>query len=92
MLKPDLYTPTLSADFWNSPSNETLQASSSKISHQCNDFSDFEKICELFTNFGPILAWILLGFFKDFVSEDKISVCKSGLNQQNLRAQEKDSL
>ena len=38
----------------------------------------FKKICELFTEFGPILAWILLEIFQGFVSADKIGVWKSG--------------
>ena len=37
----------------------------------------FSKICNLFTDFGPILASNLLGFSKDFVSADKIGVFKS---------------
>ena len=38
----------------------------------------FWKIWELFTDFGPIFAWILLENIEDFESADKIGVCKSG--------------
>ena len=65
LLKPDLQTPTLSADFWNSRSKL------SKKSPQCNDFSDFEKS----VNWLQFLARFLLEFclkFWDFESADKI--------------------
>ena len=38
-----------------------------------------KKICELFPDFGSTFTWISLEIFKDFVSADKISVCKTGL-------------
>ena len=73
MLKPTLHTPTLSADFWSSPS----KIKQNLTSMQC--LPRFWKIFELFTEFDPILAWILLGNFEKFVSADKTGVCKSGL-------------
>ena len=36
----------------------------------------FWKISELFTDFGPTLAWIFLANFKDFVPADKVGMCK----------------
>ena len=38
---------------------------------------DFRIICELFTDFDQFLAWIFFKNFKDFMSADKICVCKS---------------
>ena len=40
-----------------------------------------QRLLRFFTDFGPTRAWILLGFVKDFVSADKIGVCKSGFNR-----------
>ena len=73
LFKQDLHTPTLSADFWSSPS----KIKQNLTSMQC--LPRFWKIFELFTEFDPILAWILLGNFEKFVSADKTGVCKSGL-------------
>ena len=42
----------------------------------------FSKICNLFTDFGPILAWVLLRFFKDFITADKTAMCKSAFTHQ----------
>ena len=74
-LKPDLHTPTLSADFLNPPSKSKQNIASM----QC--LLRFWKICEQVTDFDPIFAWVLLGNFKDFESADKIGVCKSGLTR-----------
>ena len=56
-----------------------LQANSSEISPECNDFSDFGKS----VNKLQILTRFLLGFcleiFKDFESADKVGVCNFGL-------------
>ena len=40
-------------------------------------FPILKNLC-LFTDFGPILAWILLGTFRDFLSADKVGVCNFG--------------
>ena len=40
----------------------------------------FSKICNVFTDFVPILAWMLLEISKDFVSADKFSVRKIRLD------------
>ena len=42
--------------------------------------NDFNAICNLFTDFDPILAldFASLDYFKDFVSADNIGVCKAG--------------
>ena len=70
LVKPDLHTPTLSADFWNAPSNRKQKTASMQW------LLRFWKICELVTHFGPIFAWN----FEDFESADKIGVCKSGFS------------
>ena len=57
-LKPDLHTPTLSADFWNAPSNLKQKTTSMQW------LLRFWKICELVTDFGPIFAWFLLEILK----------------------------
>ena len=58
------------------PTLKTLQAKSTKISRQCNDFSESEKSVNCLQS--PFLAWNLLGNFKDFASADKMNACKPG--------------
>ena len=76
-LKLDLHTPTLSADFWNSPSKLRQNLASMQW------FLRFWKICEQVTDFGPTCAWVLLGNLKDFESVDKVGVCNFGLRLLN---------
>ena len=73
LLKADLHTPT-SADFLNSLSKLKRNDASMQW------LPWFKKIYNLFTDFGPILAWILLELLKDFVSADKVGVYKSALS------------
>ena len=76
--KLDLHTPTLSADFWNSPSKLATKPKS-----RVNAMT-FPILKNLWTDIpvnclqSPILAWNLLGNFKDFASADEMSVCKPG--------------
>ena len=59
ILKPDLHTPTLSADFWNSPSNLKQNLTAMQW---------------LLTDFCPILAWISLANFENLCQPTK-SAC-----------------
>ena len=69
ILKPDLHTPTLSADFWNFPSK--LKQMTSPI------LKNLWTVYRFWPDFYLDFAWNL----KDFESADKIGVCKSGFKR-----------
>ena len=71
LLKPDLHTPTLTANFWNAPSKLRQKIASMQW------LLRFWKICELVTDFGPIFAWILLEILKILSRPTKLACVTS---------------